>query len=69
MSQLDNYKLWRIRRKLDKSLNRRELIALGESIIADVSYRCGNPDKQKAAISYMKIAHGKNFDVGAWKNN
>ncbi|AIE13774.1 hypothetical protein [Vibrio phage nt-1] len=39
-----------------------------EEIMRDLSFFHGNPDKKRAAHSYMKIAHGGNFYFKDLKN-
>ncbi len=65
--QIDESKLDDIRSKL-RDLNNREKTLLMEEIMRDLSFFHGNPDKKRAAHSYMKIAHGGNFYFKDLKN-
>ena len=71
MSQIDNHKIHLIRRKLKQRLNRREITALMEALMEDTYFQSGCEKKQRAANSYMKIAHGGRwqFTSALWKNN
>lgn len=70
MSQIDNHKIHLIRCKLKQQLNRREITALMEALMEDTYFQSGSEQKQRAANSYMKIAHGGRWQyTQSWKNN
>jgi hypothetical protein len=69
MSQIDNDKVLSCCQDILCKYNNREITAIMEYLMENRRYTSGNPDKRRAANSYMKIAHGKNDCFHAWKDN